>query len=118
MSVRFAWKAATALLVALCLVVPLAACGHSHHHHHNLGTLEVANDPSGVATIVRIDVDEVGGPDSFTFDPLAVDPGQSFLVDLFPDDYDVTIFWDDTTFETHTVSILDDFTTTLTVVNP
>ena len=114
---RFAWKFATAVAAALLLVVPMAACGHSHHRHLE-GTLEVANDPSGIETITRIDVDEVGGPDSFTFDLLDVDPGESFLVDLFPDDYDVTIFWTDASFETHTVSILDDFTTTLTVVNP
>jgi hypothetical protein len=115
---RFAWKAATGLTIALLALVPLAACGGGGHHDSFEGTLEVANDPTGIEIIERIDVDEVGGPDAFTFDFLDVDPGESFFVDLFPDTYDVTVFWSDASFEVFTLDILDDFTTTLTVANP
>jgi hypothetical protein len=115
---RFLLKVATGMTIALLAFVPLAACGGGGHHHDPLGTLEVANDFTGIEAITRIDVDEVGGPDSFTFDFLDVAPGESFFVDLFPSTYDVTVFWTDATFEVHTLDILDDFTTTLTVVNP
>ena len=117
MFLRLALRATAALVVGLAACLPMAGCGGGHHSHFE-GTLEVANDGTGVETITRIDVDEVGGPDSFTFDFLDVNPGESFFVDLFPDQYDVTIFWTDASFETHTIDILDDFTTTLTVVNP
>jgi hypothetical protein len=118
MLARIALKAAALVAVAVLALVPLAACGGGGHHDDFDGTLEVANDISGIETIERIDIDEIGGPDSFTYDFLLVDPGESFFVDLFPADYDVTIYWNDATFETHTVPINDDFTTTLTVANP
>jgi hypothetical protein len=119
MFARFASRVAAGVAVALLALVPLAACGGGYHHHNVFeGTLEVENDATGTLDIVRIDIDEVGGPDSFTYDPVSIVPGETFSVDLFPDQYDVTIFWEDSTFETQTVDILDNYTTTIVVANP
>src|SRR5262245_33978426 len=56
MHLRFAVRLAAGLTVALLALVSVAACGGGHHHHDPLGTLEVANDPTGIETITRIDV--------------------------------------------------------------
>src|SRR5262245_20190377 len=103
---RAATLAASTAVAALCLALP--ACGGGGHHHHDEfeGTLEVANEAFSVERLDSIDLDEVGGPDHLSFD-VFLDPGESFLVDLFPDTWDVTLFWADGFVEFHTVDVFD-----------
>jgi hypothetical protein len=107
-----------ASLASLVLLLGLVSCGGGGGGggHHFVGSLEVANDQFSADFIAQIDVDEIGGPDHFTFS-VFVQPSESFFVDLFPATYDVTVYWGGGFIEGHTVDVFDGFTTVLPVSN-
>jgi hypothetical protein len=109
-----AWARLASLVVLAVAAIGFGGCG-GHHHSHE-GTLEVHNDSTSTDTVDHVTIDEVGGPDHFEVDT-NLDPDESFFIDLFPSQYDVTIFWGDGSTEFHTVDVFDDFVTTLTVSN-
>jgi hypothetical protein len=105
---------ATVLMVAALL--PGCGCGgHDHHDHDDLGTLEIVNDPASTFDIEGFDIHLVGGGTDH-YD-LLLTPNDTFSIDLFPDDYTVTLYWSDLTTDTVAVSVLENFTTTVTGLN-
>ena len=106
---RLARSAAAAALVlfALCAF----ACGGGGGGGPR-GTLEVRNDPASINRIDAVEVTPPFGPVEH-FDTFLA-PGESFFVDLFPDSYDVELFWSDST--THLVTGVDIFEGTTTTV--
>ena len=111
---RFTAKAAA--FAALVLVGLFAAgCGGGGGGGPR-GTLEVRNDPASFNGINAVEVTPPFGPVEH-FDTFLA-PGTSFFVDLFPDSYDVELFWSDST--THMfpgVGVFDGSTTVVTGTN-
>jgi len=104
-----------ATLVAATASFGLTTCGCDDcHHHHDDGILEIKNDATSTDTVDHVVIDEVNGPDHFE-QTTNLAPGESFFIHLFPDTYDVTIFWGDTTSEFHELDVFDNEVTTLTV---
>ena len=103
-------------IAALLLVAGTTGCGGGGSHSSFVGTLEVENDALSTDRVDSLDIDEVGGPDHFSVN-VFLDPGQVFDIDLFPDTYDVTVFWNDGSFEGRTVDVFDNLVTVLTVSN-
>ncbi len=105
-------------LVLLVLVAALGSigCGGGSVTPGPAGTLELTNDALSTDVVDSVDIDEVAGPDHFSF---FVDlfPGEFIDFDLFPATYDVTIFWASGAIELHTIDIFDGFVTFLTVSN-
>lgn len=106
------------LLTALVLVAGMgvAGCGGGGTSPGPVGTLELTNDAFSTDVVDQVDIDEVGGPDSFTF-LVNMFPGDTLAFDLFPASYDVTIFWASGAIELHSIDIFDGFVTPLTVSN-
>jgi|GEM_PF-4200553 len=112
-------RLARILLVPLVLVaVALGAtgCGGGSGDPGPVGTLELTNDAFSLDVVDRVDIDEVGGPDHFSFFA-DLFPGETIAFDLFPASYDVTIFWASGAIEIHPIDIFDGFVTFLTVSN-
>lgn len=103
------------VLVAVLLAVGVG-CGGGGGDRRFAGTLEVANGPFSGDVLVGLDVDQVDGPDSYTFDP-GLFPGESFYGDFYPTRYDVTVYWEDGTVDFYTVDVFNDGTTYLEVSN-
>ena len=103
------------LAAALVLLAAGTGCGGGGYQRA-AGTLEVANNAFSGDILDSMDVDEVGGPDHFVFN-VGLFPGEVFDVDLFPDSYDVTIFWHDGSVDFHTVYVYDGTVTVLNVAN-
>ena len=109
------------LLGTLLLLVLVAAwgsigCGGGSAPPGPVGTLELTNDAFSTDVVDSVDIDEVAGPDHFSF---FVDllPGEFIDFDLFPSTYDVTIFWASGLIEIYTIDVFDGFVTPLVVFN-
>src|SRR5262249_8496593 len=72
----------------------LPGCGYGYNHHDDFpGTLEIVNDPTSANDIESFDIHLVGGwTDHYD---LLLAPTDSFSIDLWPDDYTVTLNWSD-----------------------
>ena len=111
------WRTVPALAALFILAAALPGCGGGYHHHHDedLGTLEIVNDPASLNDIEAFDIHLVGGwTDHYD---LLLTPNDSFAIDLWADDYTVELFWSDATSDIVDVSVLEDFTTTVTGLN-
>ena len=63
--------------------------------------------------IVDIELSQPFGPYYTYFNDVYVLPGESFLLDLYPSTYDVTLSWSDFYVETYRVEVFDGITTTI-----
>lgn len=96
------------VLAALTLVfVAATGCGGSGYYDEVLGgTLEVVNDPLSVESIERIEISVPFGPIE-AYDVLLL-PGDGWQIDLFPDSYDVDVYWSDLTVDHLVIDVYDD----------
>lgn len=93
-----------------------AGCGGGGHHYEVYGgTLEVVNNPSSFTMLDTVQISQPFGPVE-TYDVLLL-PGETFEIDLFPDFYDVDVFWSDLTVDGVTVEIDDGLVTTVVFTN-
>jgi hypothetical protein len=109
---RFGRSAVWVLLAALVLVAGGCGCCDDDHDDFEGGDLQMVNDPQSNVVLETIGVSVPGGPvelfDLFLF------PGEDAFISLFPDDYDVDVYWGDMTVETvFGVPIFDDEVTPL-----
>jgi hypothetical protein len=111
---RLGFARSVPVVAVLLGALALAGCGGGHHHDHFEGTLEVFNDDFSTDFVDAVDIE--GDFDDF-FSDIDLLPGDSLFVDLYPDEYEVTIFWGDFSVEVFFVDVFDDFVTTLTVSN-
>lgn len=101
--------------LALAIALPAAGCGGGDHYEVYGGTLEVVNNPSSFEVIETVEISQPFGPvESYFVDLL---PGETFEVDLFPDFYDVDVFWSDGFAEGVTVDIQDGLLTSVMFTN-
>lgn len=77
---------------AVALAAP--ACGGSGGYYEPfVGTLHILNDFDSVFTIVAVEVSQPFGPiDGYD---VFIEPGYDDFIDLYPDVYDVELFWSD-----------------------
>jgi hypothetical protein len=108
-------RTAVALAALLCLVVALPGCGSGYGGLDYAGTLAVENDPFSFFVIEAFDVQAGLGPvEHYDVDLF---PGEGFGLDLYPDDYDVELFWSDGSSDFFSVTVFDGLTTTITGIN-
>lgn len=101
--------------IALAAALPAAGCGGGDHYEVLGGTLEVVNSPASFEVIAEVDISQPFGPIERYFVDLL--PGETFEIDLFPDFYDVDIFWTDGLVEGVTVDIQDGLLTSVMFTN-
>lgn len=101
--------------LALAVALPVAGCGGGGHYEVYGGTLEVVNNPASFEVIEAVEISQPFGPiESYVVNLL---PGETFEIDLFPDFYDVDIFWSDGFAEGVTVDIQDGLLTSVMFTN-
>ena len=104
-----------ALCLALAFLVVGVGCGGGGGGGYvPNGTLELSNDAFSTQIVDSIDVDELGGPDHYSYG-VSLFPGDIVDIDLYPSTYDVTIYWSNGAIEVHTIDVFDGFTTFLNV---
>jgi hypothetical protein len=113
---RLSRLARLAALLALLgvVLVGTSACGCCDDDGDDYygGTLQVVNDPQSDFGIETVGVSVPGGPVEL-FDVFLA-PGEDAFIDVYPDDYDVDLWWSDLYQETiFGVSIWDDEVTQL-----
>lgn len=118
MARRFArFRLALAGFAALALVgVTGCGGGGGGYSEPYVGTLEIENSVFSSFGVDSVDIDEVGGPDHFSYNVFLA-PGEFTDFDLFPDSYDITVFWSNGDVEFFFVDVFDHTTTYLEVVN-
>lgn len=101
--------------LALAVALPAAGCGGGDHYEVYGGTLEVVNNINSFEVLEVVEISQPFGPiESYIVDLF---PGETFEVDLFPDFYDVDVFWSDGFAEGVTVDIEDGLVTTVVFTN-
>ncbi len=102
--------------LALAVALPAAGCGGGGDHYEVYGgTLEVVNNINSFEVLEVVEISQPFGPvESYIVDLF---PGETFEVDLFPDFYDVDVFWSDGFVEGVTVDIEDGLFTTVVFTN-
>ena len=115
MALRFArFRRALAGVTALALMGVTGCGGGGGYSSPYVGTLELTNSAFSTFGVDSVDLDEVGGPDHFHYDVFLA-PGELTDFDLFPDSYDVTVFWSDGSVDLYPVNVFDHQTTYLDV---
>ena len=111
------WMRRSTLVAAMGLLALGTGCGGGGGYHPAyVGTLGVVNAAFSTDILDALDVDEVAGPDHFSFS-VGLFPGEAFDVDLYPSQYDVTIYWRDGRIEFDTVNVFNGTVTVLTASN-
>lgn len=101
------------------LLVGAGGCGCCDDDHDDYygGELQVINDPQSSYGLETVGISLPGGPIEL-FDVFLL-PGEDAFIELYPDDYDVDLWWDDLYQETvYGVSIWDDEVTPLIAFRP
>ena len=99
-------------------LVGLGGCGDCCNNDNYVygGTLRVVNDPLSLNGIDTVQASVPGGPVE-PFDVFLA-PGEDVFIDFYPDSYDVTLLWSDSTFDDFFgVDVFDHQTTTLVGTN-
>jgi hypothetical protein len=107
-------RSTLALAAALAVALLLPGCGGGYGVGP-AGTLAVENDPGSFFDIDAFEIQAGIGPVEH-YD-VGLGAGDGFSLAVYPDDYDVQLFWSDGSSDLFFVTVFDDSTTTVTGVN-
>ena len=109
------WAVPALLLLTAAGASGCGGHGHDHDDYVYGGTLEIVNDVASFEMIEVVEISQPFGPVE-AYDVFLL-PGETFEIDLFPDFYDVGIYWSDAFVEGFTVEIEDRLYTTVVLTN-
>src|SRR5262245_8287195 len=109
------WLAGLALAGVAAAAVGCGGGGGGWYHPAPVGTLVVENSPASSETIEDVDISVAFGP--IESHHVLLDPGETYETDLYPDSYDVDVFWSDGRIDHLVLEVHEHSTTGVTLTN-